>query len=83
MKKNKYRLYSWNISGVSDFGKCGYLNAQKLVFQKTLQESTCSRVLNTADSNMEALLLKLSVDQTPIELEKISVSEIWNLRTVR
>ena len=32
---------------------------------------------------MEALLSQLSIDPTHIELEKIAVSEIWNLETVR
>ena len=32
---------------------------------------------------MEALLSENSIDPTHIELEKISVSEIWNPKTVR
>ena len=31
---------------------------------------------------MEAVLSEVSTDLTDIELEKVSVSEIWNLRTV-
>ena len=77
------QLYSLNISEVSASEKCGYWNARKLLFQNTLQKSTCSRVLNTAETNMEALLLELSIDATHIELDKISVKEISNLKTVR
>ena len=43
----------------------------------------CSRVLDTGDTTMEALLSELSIDPTHIESKKISVSEIWNLKTVR
>ena len=31
---------------------------------------------------MEAVLSEVSTDLRDIELEKVSVSEIWNLRTV-
>ena len=74
--EKKDQLYSSNITQISDSGKCCYLDAGKLLFQNTLRESTCSRVLNTADRNMEALLLELSIDPTHTELEKIAVSEI-------
>ena len=74
--EKKHQLYSLNISEVSDSRKCGYLNAQKLLFQDTLRESTCSRALHTANTIMAALLLELSIDAKRIELEKISVSEI-------
>ena len=79
----KDRLYSSNISEVSDFGKCCYLYARNLLFQNTLLESTWSRVLNNADTTMGELWLELSLDPTDIELEEISVREIWNLKTVR
>ena len=72
----KGHLYNLNISEVSDSEKCGYLNSQNVLFQNTLRESTCSRVLNTGDTTMEALLSQLSIDPTHIELEKIAVSEI-------
>ena len=52
------------------------LECPKFLFQKTLQESTRSGVLNTADKNMAALLFELSIEPTHIELEKISGSEI-------
>ena len=74
--EKKHQLYSLNISEVSDSEKCGYLNAPKLLFQNTLRESTSSRVLNTPHTPMAALLLEPSIDQTDIELEKVSVSEI-------
>ena len=80
--EKKDQLYRFNIWEVINSEKCGYLNARKLLFQNTLPESTCSRVLNTADFIMAALLSWLSFDRRHKELEKISVSEIWNLRTV-
>ena len=70
------QLCSSNISEVSDSEKCGSLNARKLLFQNTLRESTCSPVLNSADTTLATFLLKISIDPTHIELEKISVSEI-------
>ena len=73
--EKKYQLDSSIITEVSDSGECGYLNARKLLFQNTVREPTCSRLLNTADTNMEALLLELSIDSTQIELEKISFIE--------
>ena len=74
--QKKDQLYRLNISEVLDSEKCGYLNAGKLSFENSLRESRSSWVLNTADTNMEALLLELFIDPTHIELEKISVSEI-------
>ena len=74
--EKKDQLYKFNISEVIDSEKCGYLNARKLLFQNTLPESTWSRVLNTANLIMVALLSERSIDPPHIELEKISVSEI-------
>ena len=54
--EKKDQVYSLNIPEVSVSEKCGYLNSRKLQFQNTLQESMCSRVLNTADTTMEASL---------------------------
>ena len=70
------QLCSSNISEVNDSRKCGYLNARKLLFQNTFRESTCSRALNTGDTTMAALLLKLSIDPTHIEVKIISLCEI-------
>ena len=74
--EKKDHLYSLSLSEVSDSEKCGYFNAGKLLFQNTVRESTCSRVINTAETNMERFLLKLSIDLTHIELEQIPVSEV-------
>ena len=74
--QKKDQLYSLNISEVTDFEKCRYLNAQKLLFENTLRGSTCSLVLNTADTTMAILLSELSIDLRHIELDNISVSEI-------
>ena len=74
--EKKDQLFSLNISEVSDSEKCGYLNARKLLFQNTLRESTYPRVLNTADTTMEALLPELTFDPTHIELREVSLSEI-------
>ena len=74
--ENKDQLYSSNITEVSDSESCGYLNARKLLFQNTIQESMCSGVLNTAGTNMQDLSLELYIAPTHVELQKISVSEI-------
>ena len=74
--QNKDQLYSLNISEVTDSEKYGCLNARKRLFQNTLRGSTCSRVLNTADTTMAALLKKISIDPTHIDLGEISVSEM-------
>ena len=74
--RKKDQLYSLKIWQVTDSEKCGYLNARKLLFQNNLRESTCSRVLNSADTTMEALLSEISIDPTHIELGEISVNEI-------
>ena len=73
---------SLNISQVSVSEKCGYLNARKLLFQNTLRESTCSRVLKTGDTTVKAVFSKLSIGTTDIELMKVCASEIWNLGSV-
>ena len=39
--ERKDQLHAFNISGVMDSGQCGYLNAQKLLFQNTLWKLTC------------------------------------------
>ena len=65
--EKKDQLDSLNILEVSDNENCGYLNARKLLFQNTLQESTCSQVLNTGHTTMAALLSELSIDPTHIE----------------
>ena len=74
--EKKDHLYSLNISEVTDSEKCGYLNARKILLQNILRESSCSRVLNSGDTIMAALLLQLSIDPKNIELKKISFSEI-------
>ena len=72
----KDQLYSLNISVVTESENCGYLNARKLLFQNILRESTCSRVLSTADTAMPAILSEVPIDSERIELENISVNEI-------
>ena len=80
--EKKHQLYSLNILEFSESEKCGYMIPRKVLFQKTLRESKCSRVLNTADATMAALLSKLFIDPAHIDLEKVSVTEISNLRNV-
>ena len=77
----KDRLYSLNISEVIHSDKYGYLNGHKLLFQNILRGSTSSRVLDTADTTMAALISELSFDPRHIECENISFSEISNDRT--
>ena len=79
--KKKNQLYRLNISKVIDPKKCSYLNARKLLFQKTLPESTCSRVPNTAETYTETLLSYFSINSGEIQLENISLSHSRNLRT--
>ena len=80
--KKEDQLSYLTISEIIESENYDYLNTLKLLFQNTLRQSTWSRVLNSAETTMAALLSKLSIDPTYIELENISVSEIWNVRTV-
>ena len=52
-----------------------YFNAQKILFQNSLRESMCSRVLNTAEIAMAELLAQISIHPRIIGLENISVSQ--------
>ena len=54
--EKKDQLDSSNIWEVIDSKKCAYLNAKKPLFQKTHQESTCSRVPKTAQISATSLL---------------------------
>ena len=65
----KDQLHRLNISELIDSEKCGYLNAWKVLFSDTVRESTCSRVLNTAEITMPALLSYISINPRYIELE--------------
>ena len=74
--EEKAQLYSLNISEVIQSKNYCYLKARKILFQNTLQESTCSRVLNASEMNMGALSSEFSIDPTLIEVGEISLSEI-------
>ena len=74
--EKKDKLYSLTTSEVIDSESCGCFNTQNLLFQNTLRESTCSWVLNTADTIMATPLTELSIDAKQIELKNISVGEI-------
>ena len=74
--QKKDQPYSLNIWEVNDSEKCDYLNARKILFQKILQESMFSRVLNTADTTMVAPLFERSIDPRQVELENIPVRDI-------
>ena len=54
--QKKDHLDSLNISQVIDSEKCSYLNAKKQLFQNIPPQWTCSRVPNTAQVCMTALL---------------------------
>ena len=56
LKKKKDQVHSVNILQVIGSEKCGCLNDRKLLIWNTLQESTFSRVQNTAEIYMAALL---------------------------
>ena len=74
--KKEDQLSYLTISEIIESENYDYLNTLKLLFQNTLRESTWSRVLNSAETTMAALLSELSIDPTYIELENISVNEI-------
>ena len=78
----KDHLYSLNTSELIVSKECGYLNALKLLFQNTLREWTCSRVLNTAEMTMGLLLSYISINPRHRKSENISLRQIWNRRTV-
>ena len=80
--QRKDHVHSLNIWQVIEYEKCGYLNARELLFQNTLRESMCSLVANTEQICTAALLFKFPINNRQIELKNISVSQIWNLRTV-
>ena len=44
-----------SVLETTDSKKCGYLNARRLPFQNTFQESTCSRVQNNDELSMAVL----------------------------
>ena len=81
LEKN-FELYSLNSWEAIDFKKCGFLNARKLLFQNTLPQSKYSRVLSTAQICLAPPWPKFSINPTQIELENISVSQIWYRMTV-
>ena len=66
------RLHSLNILEVIHSERCGYLNAQKLLFQSTVGEKTSSRLANTAAICGAALLPYFSINPAQIGLENIS-----------
>ena len=80
--EKKDQLHRLNIMDYIGPEKCGYFNAWKLPFQNTLPESNCSRVPDTAESCTTALLSQFSINLEKIEAENISLSQIWNFRTV-
>ena len=53
--EKKDQLYSSNILETTDSKKSGYLNARRLPFQNTFQESTFSRVPNNDELSMAVL----------------------------
>ena len=74
------QLHSVNILEFIEPGKCGYFNGRKLLFQNTFRESTCSQVRNTTATCTAAFLFLFSFNGRQVELEKISLSQISNLR---
>ena len=74
--EKKDQLRSINILEVIDPDKCSYFNAQKFQVYKTLEESTCSGVTNTAETNTAALSSQFSRNVGEIEYDNISLSYI-------
>ena len=60
--EEKDPIHTSNILGVIESKKWGYLNARKLPFYNTLQESLCSRVRNTDEFCIAALLSYFSIN---------------------
>ena len=70
------------MSEVIDTEKYASLNGQKLPFYNTFTESTCSRVINTAEISTAALSFDFLINPRQIELANVSFSQMWNLGTV-
>ena len=68
--ENKCQLHSSNIFEVIDPIKCCYLNARQLRFQNTFRESTFSRVPNTDELCLVALLSWFSINSRQIWVRK-------------
>ena len=79
--KKKDWLDSLNISEVLDSEKFSYLNVKKQLLHNNLREWAHSRVPNTAQIYMAALLSYFSINPRQIESENMPVNEIENLRT--
>ena len=80
--KRKDHLHCLNILQIIDCDNYGYLNAWKLLVYNIFGQSRCSRVTNTAEISTATLSPWFSISPRQIELENISFSQMWNLRTV-
>ena len=81
LEKKKDWLDSLNISEVLDSEKFSYLNVKKQLLHNNLRQWAHSRVPNTAQIYMAALLSYFSINPRQIESENMPVNEIENLRT--
>ena len=73
---------SFSISQSIDSERGGYLNVQSALLQNTFRQSTCSWIPNTVEISTTSLLSYCSMNMREIKLKKVSLSEIWNFRTV-
>ena len=80
--QKKHQLDSLNISEVIDSEKYSYWNAKKQLFQNNLWESAHSRIPNTTQICIAALLSEFSINPRQIDVETIALNEIENLKTV-
>ena len=78
----KCESHSFSISQSIDSERGGYLNVQSALLQKTFRQSTCSGVPNTVKISTTSLLSYCSMNMRKIKLKNVSLSEIWNFRTV-
>ena len=71
--------HSLCIGEIIDSKRRCYLNVKKVLFQNTLQQSTCCKVPNTAEICTAPLLSYSLIIPRIIELENASLSQISNL----
>ena len=74
--QRKDQLHTLNISRVIDSEICGCYNVRKFLFQNTIPEATCSRVLNAAEVTIAEHFSQILINLRHISLGNISVSQI-------
>ena len=70
------------VSEIIDYKKRGYLNAQKVLYQKTYGQSTCETVRKTSSIFTAVFFSYFSITLKENQLQIFCFSSIWNLETV-